>query len=593
MGSALDIAGVGWDRNAGAGIAMPLAALQANGAPAIAALRLAGVSAAEVNGNGNGLINAGEDWKFDIALGNDGGATANGLVATLVSNTPGVVVTSGGIAYPPIAANGSAANPGATPFRFSVFDIGCGQSLGFTLHVSSSGASRDIPIVVGTELRLGPPQLFAYGGPPVAIPDGTTVGPGATVAANLAISGISGAVGEVTVRIDGRNACSPNNAANAGIDHSYVGDLVIGLRAPDGTLVQVINRMGGGGNYGQNLCGTLLDDLANGPAIGAAASATAPFSGSFRPDAPLATFLGHPANGTWQLQATDYLPAGTGHINSFSIEVSPQACTTVARGVSIAATSTVSGSFVAGGTVVYTFKITNTGNAVQADNPSDEFVDVLSSLLTVVPAASGASSGTLVFSGNAARWNGSIDAGATVTITIQATVNAGTNGMMVSNQGTVYFDSQHRGTNDTTVFTDDPAVAGTANATAFVVGAAAQGPIGGSLDIDGNGACDALTDGVLVLRYLFGLTGSALTAGAVGPGAKRTSASQIIAYLDGIRATLDIDGNGSVAALGDGLLIMRYMFGMRGETMIAGVVGSGATRSSAAAIESYIQSLMP
>ena len=33
------------------------------------------------------------------------------------------------------------------------------------------------------------------------------------------------------------------------------------------------------------------------------------------------------------------------------------------------------------------------------------------------------------------------------------------------------------------------------------------------LDIDGNGATAALTDGLLVLRYLFGFTGATLTAG--------------------------------------------------------------------------------
>ena len=33
-------------------------------------------------------------------------------------------------------------------------------------------------------------------------------------------------------------------------------------------------------------------------------------------------------------------------------------------------------------------------------------------------------------------------------------------------------------------------------------------------DIDGNGATDALTDGLLSLRYLFGFRGDALTAGA-------------------------------------------------------------------------------
>ena len=35
------------------------------------------------------------------------------------------------------------------------------------------------------------------------------------------------------------------------------------------------------------------------------------------------------------------------------------------------------------------------------------------------------------------------------------------------------------------------------------------------LDVDGNGATAPLTDGLLVLRFLFGFTGSTLTAGAV------------------------------------------------------------------------------
>lgn len=41
------------------------------------------------------------------------------------------------------------------------------------------------------------------------------------------------------------------------------------------------------------------------------------------------------------------------------------------------------------------------------------------------------------------------------------------------------------------------------------------------LDIDGTTSCDALTDGLLVIRYLFGLSGASLINSAVGPGATR------------------------------------------------------------------------
>ena len=114
-----------------------------------------------------------------------------------------------------------------------------------------------------------------------------------------------------------------------------------------------------------------------------------------------------------------------------------------------------------------------------------------------------------------------------------------------------------------------------------------------SIDVDGDGRYDALSDGLLVVRYLFGLTGNALTAGALGPNATRTSASAVAQYLDSIRGALDVDGNAQSDALTDGLLVVRYLFGMRGAALINGVVGGGATRATAPLIEAQIQLLMP
>ena len=64
------------------------------------------------------------------------------------------------------------------------------------------------------------------------------------------------------------------------------------------------------------------------------------------------------------------------------------------------------------------------------------------------------------------------------------------------------------------------------------------------LDIDGNGTVDALTDAVLVMRYTFGLRGQPLIVGAIGPGATRTTAAQIEAYLANLTTTLP--GNCSI-----------------------------------------------
>jgi hypothetical protein len=56
-------------------------------------------------------------------------------------------------------------------------------------------------------------------------------------------------------------------------------------------------------------------------------------------------------------------------------------------------------------------------------------------------------------------------------------------------------------------------------------------------------------------------------------------------------AVLDIDGNGQIAALSDGLLVLRFMFGFTGTTLTSGAIGSGCTRCNAAAIEPYLAGL--
>lgn len=112
-----------------------------------------------------------------------------------------------------------------------------------------------------------------------------------------------------------------------------------------------------------------------------------------------------------------------------------------------------------------------------------------------------------------------------------------------------------------------------------------------NLDIDGNGDTDALTDGLLALRYLFAFTGNTLIDGVLGPGATRNTASEISNYLDEARdIMLDVDGNGMADALTDGILIVRYLFGFTGETLISGAVGPNATRFTAAEIEAHLVS---
>jgi hypothetical protein len=115
----------------------------------------------------------------------------------------------------------------------------------------------------------------------------------------------------------------------------------------------------------------------------------------------------------------------------------------------------------------------------------------------------------------------------------------------------------------------------------------------GTIDIDGNGQYDALTDGLLLLRGMFGLTGDALVAGAVASDAIYVESVDIESQIATLGDRLDIDGNGQVDALTDGLLILRYLFGLEGDALIKGVIAADATITSAADVEACFDTLMP
>ena len=68
-------------------------------------------------------------------------------------------------------------------------------------------------------------------------------------------------------------------------------------------------------------------------------------------------------------------------------------------------------------------------------------------------------------------------------------------------------------------------------------------------------------------------------------------AASITAHVAGHGFALDIDGDDALLPLSDGLLVLRYLFGFSGTTLTTGAVGAGCTRCDAAAIVPYLQTL--
>jgi hypothetical protein len=113
-----------------------------------------------------------------------------------------------------------------------------------------------------------------------------------------------------------------------------------------------------------------------------------------------------------------------------------------------------------------------------------------------------------------------------------------------------------------------------------------------NVDVDRDGTVSAMTDGLVILRYLLAYpddtirNGAARTAGAPPGGS-------VVGYLSGIRPRLDIDGNGQADASTDGLLILRYLAGFRGDALIANCIGPNARRTASADIEAFLAALLP
>jgi uncharacterized repeat protein (TIGR01451 family) len=140
---------------------------------------------------------------------------------------------------------------------------------------------------------------------------------------------------------------------------------------------------------------------------------------------------------------------------------------------SVSGVKTVAGNFEEAGLVTYTIVLTNSGGAPQADNPGDEFDDVLPAGLILQTATATSGTPTADTTTNTVSWNGSIAAGGTVTMTVTARIATGTAGETLSNQGTIHFDADGNGTNEATASTTNGSGGG---ATTFEVEAIGEVP---------------------------------------------------------------------------------------------------------------------
>jgi uncharacterized repeat protein (TIGR01451 family) len=106
----------------------------------------------------------------------------------------------------------------------------------------------------------------------------------------------------------------------------------------------------------------------------------------------------------------------------------------------------------------YRITISNTGSADQNDNAGNEFEDFIPENTTYVNGSAYSEYGTISydFEENKIIWDGGVPAETSRTFEFKVKVDSNLpNRALISNQGTVYWDSDEDGTNDATELTDD------------------------------------------------------------------------------------------------------------------------------------------
>jgi subtilisin-like proprotein convertase family protein len=315
--SALDIEQKGADRDAGAGIVMTVNALQKARAKAIANPRFNYAVVTAGNPDGDSYVEPGESATLNVEFVNVGGATATGVSGTLSTTTPGVTITVPTSAYVNIPPGATVAN--TTPFGFSL-DAGdvCGLTVDTQLDLTFAGGPS--PKSFSFKVQTGQPAATQtdkpYGGASVPIPDDDSAG----VDIPFTVAGLT-PIADLNFSFDGSACSTDETSTTVGLNHSWVGDLVVKLTSPHGTTVTLMKRPGVGlfGSSGHNFCGTVLDDDGGGPSIDGIVPGDAPYTGSYLPHEALSAFDGEDPNGTWVLNVSDNSAGDTGGVNAFTL----------------------------------------------------------------------------------------------------------------------------------------------------------------------------------------------------------------------------------------------------------------------------------
>ena len=258
----------------------------------------------DASGNGNGDVDRGEVIEEEVVLRNTDGPGVSNVTARLVTDSPAVRLLQADAAYPPLLSGATATN--LVPFSYRVSkDAECGQQIVFQ-HLTTVGERQYTNVFTRAVGRLEvtnvTSRVFAATNVPLPIPDISSVTSVLPVTVTGMVLGVK---------------------AKVRVDHTWLDDLDIRLRHPDGTSVTLLSHIGdssanlGTGDCGTEVAWTQFDDAASqGIRDGAA-----PYVGTFLPDEPLDVLTNRPLAGNWRLRIADTSLEDIGTLLCWQLEI--------------------------------------------------------------------------------------------------------------------------------------------------------------------------------------------------------------------------------------------------------------------------------
>lgn len=213
--------------------------------------------------------------------------------------------------------------------------------------------------------------------------------------------------------------------------HTYRGDLLMYLVAPDGTRIQLTTGFGAAADnynvlFDDSAAASISTYTANSTAT--ATTAVPPYSASYRPSVALSGFAGKNSTGTWTLEICDQYAqdSGTFYQSDLYLTAAPT------NYADLSLTKTMIGSApVNGGAVTWRLSVTNAAGSPSTAN-SVEVTDYLPAGFTFISA-----SGTGTFNSATGVWSvGTLTPGQTKTIDITGSISA-TAGATITNTAEV------------------------------------------------------------------------------------------------------------------------------------------------------------